>query len=924
MPTSLVIVESPAKAKTIAKYLGKGFEVHASVGHIADLPSKGLSVDVENSFKPNYELTERGAKVVKELRAHLKDADALYLATDEDREGEAIASHLLEYLKPRVPVHRMVFHEITESAIRGALERPRGIDHKLVDAAEARRILDRLYGYEISPILWRKVRRGLSAGRVQSPAIRLVVEREEERMAHVAADYWDLEATTGTQPSFSAMLQSLDGSRIAAGKDFDDRGVAKDGVVVVTEARARELAAGLEGAAFAVRSVEDRPYRKSPKAPFMTSTMQQEAGNRLRATASEVMRLAQGLYEGGFITYMRTDSVVLSAEAMSAVRDEIVRQHGHDHLHPEVRTYKSKVKNAQEAHEAIRPALPLRAPEAVAAEMNPRELALYRLIWQRTLASQMADALGTTVTVKLGATAADAARTDCEFTASGTTITFPGHRAAYGTAAAQEQGPEGGDAAETGEPAEAEALLPALSVGDAVPITAIAAEGHTTTPPARYTEPTLVKKLEELGIGRPSTYASIIGTIVNRGYVWKKGQALVPSWTAFAVVRLMKTHFSELVDDAFTATVEEELDEIAAGDRRKEKWLEEFYFGNGKELPGLKPLVDHHRDHIDAVTLNAFPVGRHPESGEEVVLRPGKYGPYVRCGEQIASVPETLTPDELTLEIAVALLNAPKFEDPIGELDGHPVFVKNGRFGPYVQWGTMDEPPPGFEKPKTASLFKSMAIEKVTMEEAMALLALPRTVGADPSDGELITAQNGRYGPYLKKGTESRTLDSEEQILTLTLEEALAKLAQPKQYGRRGPAKPPLKEFGVDPVSNRPVVAKDGKFGVYVTDGVTNASLTRGDRIEFVTPERAFELLAIRREAGPSTGRGRAPRAARAPRGTGTGAPSRAARTPRAKKAAAPRAKKAGAPRAKKSAAPRAKKAAPTASRPRKAARTRP
>ncbi|MFM9085416.1 MAG: type I DNA topoisomerase [Acidimicrobiia bacterium] len=919
MPTSLVIVESPAKAKTIAKYLGKGFEVHASVGHIADLPSKGLSVDVENSFKPNYELTERGAKVVKELRAHLKDADALYLATDEDREGEAIASHLLEYLKPRVPVHRMVFHEITESAIRAALERPRGIDHKLVDAAEARRILDRLYGYEISPILWRKVRRGLSAGRVQSPAIRLVVEREEERMAHVAADYWDVEATTGTQPAFAAMLQSVGGARIAAGKDFDDRGVAKDGVVVVTEARAQELVRGLEGAAFTVRSVEDRPYRKAPKAPFMTSTMQQEAGNRLRATASEVMRLAQGLYEAGFITYMRTDSVVLGAEAMGAVRDEIVRQYGHDHLHPEVRTYKSKVKNAQEAHEAIRPALPLRPPEAVAAEMNPRELALYRLIWQRTLASQMADALGTTVTVKLGATAADAARTDCEFTASGTTITFPGHRAAYGTAAAPEQAPEGTEAAEGAE-VEAEALLPALVVGDAVPIASLAAAGHTTSPPARYTEPTLVKKLEELGIGRPSTYASIIGTIVNRGYVWKKGQALVPSWTAFAVVRLMKTHFSELVDDAFTATVESELDEIAAGERQKEHWLEEFYFGNGKELPGLKPLVDHHRDHIDAVTLNAFPVGAHPESGEEVVLRPGKYGPYVRCGEQIASVPETLTPDELTLEIAMQLLNAPKFEDPIGELDGHPVFVKNGRFGPYVQWGTMDVPPPGFEKPKTASLFKSMAIEKVTMEDAMALLALPRTVGADPSDGELITAQNGRYGPYLKKGTESRTLDSEEQILTLTLEEALAKLAQPKQYGRRGPAKPPLKEFGVDPVSNRPVVAKDGKFGVYVTDGVTNASLTRGDRIEFVTPERAFELLAIRREAGPSTGRGRAPRAPRSKKDASAG-PTRA---PRAKKAAtepaAPKPRRA----AKTPGAKKAARAKSPAARPRKAARTRP
>ena len=842
MSKPLVIVESPAKAKTIAKFLGGDFDVRASVGHIADLPSKGLSVDVENSFKPTYELTERGGNIIKELKSALKDATELYLATDEDREGEAIAAHLFEYLKPKVPVKRMVFHEITKAAIDEALANPRNIDFKLVDAAEARRILDRLYGYEVSPILWRKVNRGLSAGRVQSPAIRLVVEREEERMAHVSAAYWDLEAVTDTQPAFTATLIAVDGTRIATGKDFSDKGVAREGAVVVTEARATELTEGLRGASLTVRSVEDKPYRKSPKAPFMTSTLQQEGGNKLRITASEVMRIAQGLYEGGYITYMRTDAVTLGAEALADVRDQIRSSYGNDFLPTEPRTYKSKVKNAQEAHEAIRPSLPLRSPEQVASELRPNELALYKLIWQRTLASQMTDALGTTVTVKMGATSAGA---DCEFSASGTTITFPGYRQVY-----QEVVEEGEE--------ESEALLPALTVGNAVPVSEIKSIQHTTSPPARYTEPTLVKRLEEEGIGRPSTYASILGTIINRGYVWKKGQALVPSWTAFAVVRLLKDHFTTLVDYKFTATVEEELDEIAEGKRVRDEWLAEFYYGNGKELPGLKPLVMHNIENIDAASLNAFPVGPHPESGEEIVLRPGKYGPYVRCGEQTASVPETLTPDELTVEVAHQLLSAPKFEDPIGEHEGHPVFLKNGRYGPYVQWGTAEEPPHGAEKPKMVSLFKSMSLETMTLDNAVKLLSLPRTVGADPTTGELITAQNGRYGPYINMGKESRSLENEEDIFSVTLEQALAKLAEPRVYGRRGPAKPPLKEFGPDPVSGKPVVAKEGKFGVYVTDGETNASLTRGDRIEFITPERAFELLAIRRDAEPSSKRKKA------------------------------------------------------------------
>ena len=867
MSKPLVIVESPAKAKTISKFLGDDFVVRASVGHIADLPSKGLSVDVENSFKPNYELTERGATIVRELKAELKNASVLYLATDEDREGEAIAAHLFEYLKPKVETKRMVFHEITKAAIDEALAHPRNIDMKLVDAAEARRILDRLFGYEVSPILWRKVNRGLSAGRVQSPAIRLVVEREQERMAHVSAAYWDLEATTTTDPQFKATLQSVDGKRIATGKDFDSLGVAKDGIVVINEERANQLTSGLQGKSLDVRSVEDKPYRKSPKAPFMTSTLQQEGGNKLRITASEVMRLAQGLYEAGYITYMRTDAVILGAEALGAVRDEIINTYGDKFLSTEIRVYKSKVKNAQEAHEAIRPSLPLRSPESLADELRPNELALYRLIWQRTLASQMSDTNGTTVTVKMGTISAGAASADCEFSASGTTISFPGYRQVY-----QEVADENED--------EKEALLPALKVGDSVGIESITANGHNTSPPARYTEPTLVKRLEEEGIGRPSTYASILGTIINRGYVWKKGQALVPSWTAFAVVRLLKDHFTTLIDFKFTAIVEEELDEIAMGTRDRDKWLHEFYFGNGKELPGLKPLVEHNKDNIDAATLNAFHVGPHPETGDMIEARPGKYGPYIRCGEQTAGIPDSMAPDELTIPVALEILARPKFEDPIGDIDGFPVFKKTGKYGPYVQWGTMDEPPSGLEKPKMVSLFKDMTVESTTFEDAERLLSLPRTVGFDPADGEIITAQNGRYGPYINKGKESRTLEAESEIFSVTIDQALAKLAEPRVYGRRGPAKPPLREFGVDPTSGKAVVAKDGKFGVYVTDGETNASLTRGDRLEYVTPERAFELLAIRRDAEPSTKRKKAAKKAV----TKKAAPAKAAKKP-AKKA---------------------------------------
>jgi len=844
MSKPLVIVESPAKAKTLAKFLGAGFDVRASVGHVADLPSKGLSIDVDNGFKPTYELTLRGKDVVKDLRAAIKDASELYLATDEDREGEAISWHLLEYLKPKIPVKRMVFHEITKSAIDHAVANPRQLDYGLVDAAETRRLLDRLYGYEVSPVLWRRVNRGLSAGRVQSPAVRLIVERERERIAFVTADYWDIDLLSATSPAFNATLVALDSTKVATGKDFTADGQPKKNVVIIPEGRARSLAAALSNATFTVRSVEEKPYRSSAKAPFMTSTLQQEGGRKLRLGAAQVMRIAQGLYERGYITYMRTDSVALSSEALGAVRAEVQRSYGQQFLSPTPRQFTSKSKNAQEAHEAIRPTTPLRAPEALGAELNGQELSLYRMIWQRTLATQMADAVGTTVSVRLGAVAAADGNADCEFAASGTTITFPGYRQVY-----VESSDEGADD-------EREALLPKLAVGDTVPVAELTPNGHATTPPARYTEASLVKRLDELEIGRPSTWASIIQTVQDRGYVWKKGQALVPTWTAFAVVGLMEQHFEDLVDYKFTARIDEDLDAIARNELSKQDWLQHFYFGDDEptadSMPGLKRLVAENLDHIDAAEINTFPIGLDPD-GNEIVVKPGKYGPYVKRGEDTASVPDDLTPDELTVEVALKLLAAPKSDEPIGELDGYPVFAKNGRYGPYVQWGAPDNLPPGLEKPKMASLFKTMVFERVTVDEAKELLQLPRTLGADPADGETIIANNGRYGPYVQKGKDFRNIANEEQLLTISLAEAVAIFSQPKVFRRGGganlAAKGPLKEFGVDPVSGKAVVAKDGKFGVYVTDGETNASLSKGDRLEAMEPERAYELLAVRREA---------------------------------------------------------------------------
>jgi DNA topoisomerase I len=885
MPRPLVIVESPAKAKTIASLLGAGYDVRASVGHVADLPSKGLAVDVDNGFKADYELTVRGKDVVKELRAILKNASELYLATDEDREGEAISGHLLDYLKPKVPVKRMVFHEITKSAIDAALANTRDLDHGLVDAADTRRILDRLYGYEVSPVLWRRVNRGLSAGRVQSPAVRLVVERERERIAFVSAGYWDLEATFSTTPGFTATLVGLDGRRVATGKDFDANGKPKANVVVVDQARAEQLVERLRPAAFTVRSVDEKDYRSGPKPPFMTSTLQQEGGRKLRLGSNQVMRVAQGLYERGYITYMRTDSTALSETAISAARSQVSSLFGAQYLSPGPRQWAGKVKNAQEAHEAIRPAGDaFRTPAQVRPELNDLEHRLYELIWMRTLASQMADAVGKTLTIRLGAVTAQG--DDAELAASGTTITFPGYRRAYV------------ESVDEGEATDDEALLPAVTVGQVLPLDQIEAKGHATSPPARYTEASLVKKLEELGIGRPSTWASIMQTIVDRGYVWKKGQALVPTWTAFAVVNLLEKHFDGLVDYAFTARVEEDLDAIARNEMEKVHWLQAFYFGEDG-LPGLKRLVEENLDEIDAAEINTFPVGHDPQ-GDEIVVKPGKYGPYVKRGDDTASVPDDLPPDELTAAKALELLGAPKGDEPIGEHEGLPVYVKVGRYGPYVQWGDADSPPPGEPKPKMASLFKTMNVERVSMRDALDLLSLPRVIGVDPADGQEIVAANGRYGPYLQKGKETRSLGSEEQLLTIGLDEAVAVLAQPKAFGRgRGPAKPPLRELGVDPVSGRPVVAKEGRFGTYVTDGETNASLTKGDRLDSMTVERAYELLELRRQAIVEKGGAPARKAAPAKKAAAKkAAPKKASAAKKAAPAKARAAKKAPASKA--------------------------
>ncbi|MFE9607827.1 type I DNA topoisomerase [Streptomyces sp. NPDC006012] len=881
----LVIVESPAKAKTIKGYLGPGYVVEASVGHIRDLPNgaaevpdkytgevRRLGVDVEHDFQPIYVINADKKAQVKKLRDLLKDSDELFLATDEDREGEAIAWHLQEVLKPKIPVKRMVFHEITKDAIRAAVANPRQLNQRLVDAQETRRILDRLYGYEVSPVLWKKVMPRLSAGRVQSVATRLVVERERERIAFRSAEYWDLTGTFATgragdpsdPSSLVARLQSVDGRRVAQGRDFDSLGQLKSANTLhLDEANAHALAAALENTRFSVQAVESKPYRRSPYAPFRTTTLQQEASRKLGFGAKATMQVAQKLYENGYITYMRTDSTTLSETAVTAARAQVTQLYGADYLPTQPRTYAGKVKNAQEAHEAIRPSGDrFRTPAETG--LTGDQFRLYELIWKRTVASQMKDATGNSVTVRIGGTAADGR--NVEFSASGKTITFHGFLKAY---------VEGADDPNA-ELDDRERRLPQVAQGDALSAEEITVDGHSTKPPARYTEASLVKELEEREIGRPSTYASIIGTILDRGYVFKKGTALVPSFLSFAVVNLLEKHFGRLVDYDFTAKMEDDLDRIARGEAQSVPWLKRFYFGettpgggfaaggpggaaeagngDGDHLGGLKELVTD-LGAIDAREVSSFPVGN------DIVLRVGRYGPYIERGEkdteqhQRADIPEDLAPDELNVDLAEELLAKPSGERPLGTdpETGRSIVAKGGRYGPYVTEILPEGTPKTGKnavKPRTASLFKSMSLDTVTLEEALRLMSLPRVVGKD-ADGVEITAQNGRYGPYLKKGTDSRSLQAEDQLFTITLEEAEAIYAQPKQRGRAA-AKPPLKELGADPVSGKPVVVKDGRFGPYVTDGEANATLRSGDSVETITPERGFELLAEKRAKGPA------------------------------------------------------------------------
>ncbi len=890
----LVIVESPTKARKIAGYLGRNYIVESSRGHIRDLPRAAadvpakykseswarLGVNVDHDFEPLYVVSPEKKATVTELKSLLKGVDELYLATDGDREGEAIAWHLLETLKPRIPVRRMVFHEITEPAIRAAAEDPRDLDIDLVDAQETRRILDRLYGYEVSPVLWKKVGPKLSAGRVQSVATRIIVQRERERMAFRSAAYWDVLAEldasvsdpNATPPRFNARLVAVDGKRVATGRDFDSLGSVRKPaeVTVLDEVGAGALATGLHGSALTVASVEDKPYTRRPYPPFMTSTLQQEAGRKLRFSSERTMSVAQRLYENGYITYMRTDSTNLSASAIDAARNQARQLYGDEYVHPSPRQYTRKVKNAQEAHEAIRPAGETFAtPGALHSELDADGFRLYELIWQRTVASQMADARGTTLSLRITGSAADGR--EATFAASGRTITFPGFLKAY---------VETVDELAGGEADDAESRLPQLRQGQRVDATRLTADGHSTNPPARYTEASLVKALEELGIGRPSTYSSIIKTIQDRGYVHKKGSALVPSWVAFAVTGLLEQHFSRLVDYDFTAAMEDELDEIASGHEQRTNWLHNFYFGGEHGVPhsiaragGLKKLVGVNLEGIDAREVNSIPLFD-DEQGRPIYVRVGRNGPYLErmiLGEdgeptpQRANLSDEITPDELTLELAETLFATPQEGRVLGvDPDtGHEIVARDGRYGPYVT-EVLPPPPdddpgvtakkgkkPTGPKPRTGSLFRSMDLQSVTLEDALKLLSLPRLVGADPQSGEEITAQNGRYGPYLKRGTDSRSLASEDQIFDITLDEALRVYAEPKRRGRQGAATPPLRELGTDPASGKPMVIKDGRFGPYVTDGETNASLRKGDDVLSITDDRASELLAERRARGP-------------------------------------------------------------------------
>jgi len=927
--TKLVIVESPNKVRSIAGYLGPEFDVEASVGHIRDLPQpselpatmkKGpygkFAVDVEDDFTPYYVVNPDKKKTVAQLKKALKEADELYLATDDDREGEAIAWHLQQVLKPKVPVRRMVFTEITREAVTRALDNTRELDIHLVDAQETRRILDRLVGYEVSPVLWRKVRAGLSAGRVQSVATRLVVERERERMAFRSASYWGVEATFSTvlsavdvtarqEASFTARLVTLDGRRVATGRDFNDDGQLRPAALKASAVHLHQVGATAVAEAIGrgeprVVGVEDKPYKRRPAAPFTTSTLQQEASRKLRMNPRETMRVAQGLYENGFITYMRTDSTVLSGQAVAAARSQVAELYGAEYVPERPRVYASKSKGAQEAHEAIRPAGDhFRTPAQVSGELTGAQFRLYELIWKRTVASQMADAVGSTATVTvevpLTPVAGESRDSGPTFstaglTASGTVITFRGFLAAY---------EEGRDAERYQDDAGAAAKdskdvrLPAMISGQELAALDAEASGHETTPPPRYTEASLVKALEEREIGRPSTYAATMSTISDRGYVDHRGQALVPTWLAFAVTRLLEENFAELVDYDFTASMERDLDRIAAGEEDRVAWLRRFYNGQGGagaeqaaqaasgeleaaaaalRAQGLKGLVDNLGE-IDARAVNSI------EIGEGITLRVGRYGPYLEDAEgKRANVPADLAPDELTVDKARELFTRAADDgrelgvDPVS---GHVIIAKDGRYGPYVT-EVLPEPEETAEaetaktaktakstktkkttkaakpKPRTASLLRSMDLSTVTLEQALDLLSLPRVVGQDPESGEDITAQNGRYGPYLKKGTDSRSLETEEQIFTVTLEQALEIFAQPKRRRGQAAARGPLRELGQDPATDKPVVIKDGRFGPYITDGQTNVTVPRSEDPATISAERAFELLADKRAKGPA------------------------------------------------------------------------
>ena len=892
--TKLVIVESPSKARTIAGYLGSGYVVESSVGHIRDMPDRAaeipakyrnepwarLGVNVDDDFEPLYVVHSDKKQQVAKLKSLLKDADELLLATDEDREGEAIAWHLLEELKPKVPHSRMVFHEITPEAIARAIANPRQVNEGLVDAYQARRVLDRLYGYEVSPVLWKKVMPKLSAGRVQSVATRLIVDRERERIAFRAASYSDLEAEFATKEhgqqdateptSFTASLVTVDGRRVAQGRDFTSAGQLRtQDVLHLDAAAAAALAQRLENASFAVASVERKPYRRSPYAPFRTTTLQQEASRKLGFSAKHTMSVAQRLYENGYITYMRTDSATLSQTAISAARKQAAELYGAAYVPDAPRVYASKVKNAQEAHEAIRPAGDsFRTPAQVAKDkLSSDERRLYELIWQRTVASQMKDATGESVSVRVAGTSSTGER--AEFGASGKVITF------YGFLKAYVEGADDPDA----DRDDRERRLPPLAEADPLDALRLAPAEHSTRPPARYTEASLVKELEDREIGRPSTYATIIGTILDRGYVFKKGTALVPSYLAFAVVTLLERHFGQLVDYEFTARMEDVLDAIARGETERVPWLRRFYFGTegtdgdgtggdgagvagaGRER-GLKSLVGDIGE-IDARDVSSFPL-----ADSDIVVRVGRYGPYLERDGQRVNVPEDMAPDELTVQKAEDLLNQPNADVTLGTdpATGHVLVAKAGRFGPYVTEQLPEALPassgPASAKPRTASLLKSMALDTVTLDDAVRLLSLPRTLGE--LDGEPVTAQNGRYGPYVKKGTDSRSLESEDQLFTLTLAEAKEMFAQPKPRGRAAAAAPPLRDLGADPATGKPMVIKDGRFGPYVTDGETNASLRKDDEVASITVQRAAELLADRRLAPPAAPRRRAsaPRAA--------------------------------------------------------------